>query len=55
MLVGDAGDDSRVLAAMLSGAIAVGVVSPIVADIDDETLRSQLRRITARLMEAGDG
>jgi AcrR family transcriptional regulator len=55
VLVGDAGDDSRVLAAMLSGAIAVGVVSPIVADIDDETLRSQLRRITARLMEAGDG
>jgi AcrR family transcriptional regulator len=55
VLVGDAGDDSRVLAAMLSGAIAVGVVSPIVADIDDKTLRSQLRRITARLMEAGDG
>lgn len=55
VLVGDAGDDSRVLAAMLSGAIAVGVVSPIVADIDDETLRSQLRRITARLMEAGGG
>ncbi|MGB9305318.1 MAG: TetR/AcrR family transcriptional regulator [Mycobacterium sp.] len=55
VLVGDAGDDSRVLAAMLSGAIAVGVVSPIVADIDDQTLRSQLRRITARLMEAGDG
>jgi AcrR family transcriptional regulator len=55
VLVGDAGDDRRVLAAMLSGAIAVGVVSPIVADIDDETLRSQLRRITARLMEAGDG
>jgi AcrR family transcriptional regulator len=55
VLVGDAGDDSRVLAAMLSGAIAVGVVSPLVADIDDETLRSQLRRITGRLMEAGDG
>ena len=55
VLVGDAGDDSRVLAAMLSGAIAVGVVSPIVADIDDERLRSQLRRITARLMEAGEG
>ncbi len=55
VLVGDAGDDSRVLAAMLSGAIAVGVVSPLVADIDDETLRSQLRRITGRLMDAGDG
>ena len=55
VLVGDAGDDSRVLAAMLSGAIAVGVVSPLVADIDDEALRSQLRRITGRLMEAGEG
>ncbi len=55
VLVGDAGDDSRVLAAMLSGAIAVGVVSPLVADIDDEALRSQLRRITGRLMDAGDG
>ncbi len=55
VLVGDAADDSRVLAAMLSGAIAVGVVSPLVADIDDEVLRSQLRRITGRLMDAGDG
>ncbi len=55
VLVGDAGDDSRVLAAMLSGAIAVGVVSPLVADIDDEALRSQLRRITGRLMDAAEG
>jgi AcrR family transcriptional regulator len=55
VLVGDAGADSRVLAAMLSGAIAVGVVNPLVADIDDDALRSQVRRITGRLMEAGDG
>ena len=55
VLVGDAGDDRRVLAAMLSGAIAVGVVNPLVADVDDETLRAQLRRITGRLMEAGNG
>jgi AcrR family transcriptional regulator len=53
VLVGDAGDDARVLAAMLSGAIAVGVVHPLVGDIDDDALRSQLRRITARLMDAG--
>jgi AcrR family transcriptional regulator len=52
VLVGDAGDDARVLAAMLSGAIAVGVVHPLVGDIDDDALRSQLRRITARLMDA---
>jgi AcrR family transcriptional regulator len=54
VLVGDAGDDSRVLAAMMSGAIANGVVHPLVGDIDDETLRAQLRRITRRLIEAAD-
>lgn len=54
VLVGDAGDDSRVLAAMMSGAIANGVVHPLVGDIDDETLRCQLRRITRRLIEAAD-
>lgn len=51
VLVGDAGDDARVTAAMLSGAIAVGVVHPLVADVDDETLRSQLLRLTRRLVE----
>jgi AcrR family transcriptional regulator len=50
VLVGDAGDDARVTAAMLSGAIAVGVVHPLVADVDDETLRSQLLRLTRRFM-----
>jgi AcrR family transcriptional regulator len=55
VLVGDAADDARVLAAMLSGAIAVGVVHPLVGDIDDDALRSQLRRITARLVDAGEG
>jgi AcrR family transcriptional regulator len=54
VLVGDEGADKRVLAAMLSGAIAVGVVSPLVADIDDESLRYQLRRIAGRLMAAGE-
>jgi AcrR family transcriptional regulator len=54
VLVGDAGDDSRVLAAMMSGAIANGVVHPLVGDIDDETLRCQLRRITRRLIDAAD-
>ncbi|CAM4184125.1 Potential acrAB operon repressor [Mycobacterium basiliense] len=55
VLVGDAGDDTRVLAAMLSGAIAVGVLHPLVADVDDKTLRAQLLRITGRLMDARDG
>jgi AcrR family transcriptional regulator len=55
VLVGDAADDARVLAAMLSGAIAVGVVHPLVGDIDDDALRSQLRRITARLIDTSEG
>ncbi|ETW23688.1 TetR family transcriptional regulator [Mycobacterium gastri 'Wayne'] len=52
VLVDDAAEDARVSAAMLSGAIAVGVMHPLVADIDDESLRSQLRRITSRLIGA---
>ncbi|KZS76720.1 TetR family transcriptional regulator [Mycobacterium kansasii] len=52
VLVGDAAEDARVTAAMLSGAIAVGVMHPLVADVDDESLRSQLRRITRRLIDA---
>ncbi|GJO37859.1 TetR/AcrR family transcriptional regulator [Mycobacterium marinum] len=55
VLIGDAGQDTRVLAAMLSGAIAVGVLHPLVADVDDATLRTQLRRITSRLMDTGEG
>ncbi len=54
VLLDDAAEDARVSAAMLSGAIAVGVVSPLVADIDDDALRAQLGRITRRLIDAAD-
>lgn len=54
VLVGDAGDDARVTAAMLSGAIAVGVVHPLVATVDDDALRSQLLRLTRRFMERSE-
>ncbi|VBA58538.1 HTH-type transcriptional regulator AcrR [Mycobacterium attenuatum] len=54
VLVDDAAEDARVSAAMLSGAIAVGVMHPLVAEIDDESLRSHLRRITRRLIGARD-
>jgi len=57
VLIDDASEDARVSAAVLSGAIAVGVVHPLVADVDDDTLRAQLLRITHRLIgapEAGD-
>ena len=52
VLVDDTAEDARVSAAMLSGAIAVGVLHPLVADIDDDTLRAQLLRITHRLFDA---
>ena len=54
VLLGDAGDDARVSAAMLSGAIAVGVVHPLVADIDDDTLRARLLHITRRLVDTSE-
>ncbi|ORV93665.1 TetR family transcriptional regulator [Mycobacterium interjectum] len=54
VLLDDAAEDARVAAAMLSGAIAVGVVSPLVADIDDDALRAQVGRITRRLIDATD-
>lgn len=51
VLVGDAGEDAIVSAAMLSGALAVGVMHPLVTGIDDDTLRAQLRRLTKRFIE----
>jgi len=51
VLLGDAADDARVSAAMLSGAIAVGVVHPLVADIDDDTLRARLLHIARRFID----
>lgn len=55
VLVGDAGDDAVVSAAMLSGAIAVGVMHPLVGHVDDDALRAQLLRLTKRFIEAPDG
>lgn len=55
VLVGDAGDDGRVAAAMLSGAIAVGVMHPLVADLDDNNLRSQVLRLTRRFIDPSEG
>ncbi len=54
VLLDDVAEDARVSAAVLSGAIAVGVVSPLVADIDDDALRAQLGRITRRLIDTAD-
>jgi len=50
VLLGEAGDDGRVEAAMLSGAISSAVMHPLVADVDDETLRIKLTDVSRRLL-----
>jgi hypothetical protein len=50
VLLGDTDPVARVPAAMLSGAISAGVVHPLVADIDDDTLRADLLRTTRRTL-----
>ena len=50
VLLGDADDEARVPAAMLAGAIGTAVMHPLVADVDDDALRSQLLLLTRRLL-----
>ncbi len=55
LLMGDdAGPDGRVPAAMLTAAIGGAVMHPLVADLDDETLRSQLLHLARRFLELPD-
>ena len=52
LLMGDdAGPDARVPAAMLTAAIGGAVMHPLVADLDDDTLRSQLRQLARRFLD----
>jgi AcrR family transcriptional regulator len=51
-LIGDdAGPETLVQAAMLSGAIGSAVKHPLVAHLDDPTLHSHLLRLTRRLVD----
>ncbi|GAB3240316.1 TetR/AcrR family transcriptional regulator [Mycolicibacterium hippocampi] len=50
VLLRDAGDDVLIEAAMLSGAISSGVMHPLVADVDDDTLRTRLIDVSRRLL-----
>jgi AcrR family transcriptional regulator len=47
----EAGVEARLLAAMLSSAISVAVMHPLVADVDDDTLRAQLLQTTRRMLD----
>lgn len=52
VLIGvETGPEARVPAAMLSAAIGGAVVHPLVADVDDDTLRFHLLRLTSRLID----
>jgi AcrR family transcriptional regulator len=54
-LIGDdTGPETLVQAAMLSGAIGSAVNHPLVAHLDDATLRSHLLRLTRRLVDLAD-
>ena len=52
----DESDDTeaRISAALFSGAIAGTVINPLVDDIDDDTLRSVLIHLTARMFKLPD-
>jgi AcrR family transcriptional regulator len=50
VLLGDAGHDMRIEAAMLSGAISAAVMHPLIADVDDDTLRARLVDLSRRLL-----
>jgi AcrR family transcriptional regulator len=51
LLGDDAGADARVPAAMLTAAIGGAVMHPLVADLDDDTLREQLLRLARRFLD----
>jgi AcrR family transcriptional regulator len=50
MLGEETGPRARVHAAMLSGVISVAVMHPLVADIDDDSLRHELLRTMRRIV-----
>ena len=51
---GDPGVDARVRAAMISAAIGGAVTHPLVNDLDDETLRSEMLDLARRFLSLPD-
>jgi AcrR family transcriptional regulator len=55
VLMGDeAGQDAKVQAALLTAAIGGAVMHPIVAEVDDDMLRTQLLHLAHRFLELPD-
>jgi AcrR family transcriptional regulator len=48
------GVQARLHAALLSSAISVAVMHPLVANVDDDTLRAQLKQMTRRMLGLSD-
>lgn len=51
LMGGDTGPASRVPTAMFTAAISGAVMHPLVADLDDDTLRSELLSMARRLLD----
>jgi AcrR family transcriptional regulator len=51
---GDPGAAARVRGAMISAAIGGAVMHPLVVDLDDETLRSQMQNFTRQIFDLPD-
>ena len=54
LLGDDARRESRLRIVMLSGAIGSAVMHPLVADVDDETLKAELLRVARQLFDIPD-
>ena len=50
----DTGAAARVRGAMISAAIGGAVTHPLVVDLDDETLRSEMLRVTRQLFDGAE-
>jgi hypothetical protein len=55
LLLGDWADSPQVAVrtAIVSAAVGATVAHPLVAGLDDETLRSELLAVTSRLLDVG--
>jgi AcrR family transcriptional regulator len=51
LMGGDTGPEARVQTAVLTAALSGAVVHPLVVDLDDDTLRTQLQTLAGRLFQ----
>jgi AcrR family transcriptional regulator len=54
LMSGETGTEARVRAAMVSAAIGGAVMHPLVKDLDDDTLRRQVLKVTQQLLAPPD-